>query len=123
MTKTVSLEGRGVIPCPHHTGEAHPYQGPPLPATDLLVLLSRAMGRHAQLGVAIDNLRRILLEEGVLREEPPPLPPDLLHDTRQALDLAQSVIPGVHREALSRITRALERLDLYQDALPPRGLA
>lgn len=123
MDKMISLEGRGVIPCLHNVGEAHAYQGPPLTAADLMLVLGRAMGRHAQLGIAIDNLRRILLEEQVLKEEVPDVPWGLLHEVRAALDLAQSVIAGGHREVLAQVTRALERLDAYQDALPPRGQA
>lgn len=30
MEKTISLEGRGMIPCPLNEAEAHPYKGPPL---------------------------------------------------------------------------------------------
>jgi hypothetical protein len=123
MDKLISLEDRGLIPCLHNIGEAHPYQGPALRSSVLLALLCRAMGRHAQLGLAVDNLRRILTEEHVLTEELRELPPGLLEDVRLALDLAQSVIPGGHREALSRITRALERLDAYQEMIPPRGQA
>lgn len=123
MDKTVTLEGRGIIPCMQHVGEAHTYQGPPMAAPELLSLLSRAMGRHAQLGLAIDNLRQILIAEGLLGQEWPAAPQGLIEEMRQALDLAQSVIPGVHREALAQVTRALERADSYQDALSPRGQA
>jgi hypothetical protein len=123
MEKVIKLAGRGVIPCPHNVGEVHAHAGPPLPAEDLVVLLGRAMARHAQIGVAVENLRRILLEERVLAEEAPQLPMSLLEEVREALGVAQSVVPGAHQEALARITRALEQVDGYQERLPRRGLA
>lgn len=121
--KTVSLEGCGPVPCLQNVGEVHAYTGPPLSGAELLVLFSRAVGRHAQLGVAIDNLRRVLQEEHLLRENLVEVPQALLREVREALELAQGVIPGEHREALAQVTRALERLDIYEDALPPRGQA
>lgn len=108
MEKAISLAGRGVLPCPHHAGEAHPYDGPPLRPEELLALLGRALARHAQLGLAIDNLRRVLVEERLLLEERQEPAPGFLEEIRQALD---------------RITRALDRLDLYQERQAPRGLA
>lgn len=123
MKETISLEGRGVIPCPHNPSEAHPYHGPALRPADLLTLLGRARARQAHSAVAIDNLHRILLEEGILRDERLDPPHLLLEELHQALTLAQSVIPGAHREALTQIMHALERLDAYQDHLPPRGMA
>jgi hypothetical protein len=123
MEKAISLAGRGVLPCPHHAGEAHPYDGSPLRPEELLALLGRALARHAQLGLAIDNLRRVLVEERLLLEERQELAPGFLEEIRQALSMAQAVIPGAQREALDRITRALDRLDLYQERQAPRGLA
>jgi hypothetical protein len=88
-----------------------------------MTLLQRAMARHAQLGIAIDNLRRILLEEHFLHEDNPELPHGLLSEVHHALELAQAVIPGAHRDALTSVIRALERLGAYEDRLPQRGQA
>lgn len=105
MDKTVALEG-SVIPCLYHAGEVHSYKGPPLPAEDLVALLCRAVARHAQIGVAIDNLRRILIHEQVLMEEPPVLPHTLMEELRHAITLAQSVVPGAHQEVLGQAAHA-----------------
>lgn len=123
MDKTISLEGRGMIPCPLNEAEAHPYKGPPLSVADLLTLLDRATMRQVRLSLAIDNLRRILREERILDEDTPELPHLLLEEIRQALSLAQSVIPGAYRDALVQVTQALEHVDAYQDRMPPRGMA
>lgn len=123
MTRPISLVGRGVVPCPHNVGEAHEYHGAPVSPAEALQLLMRAVGRHAQLGVAIDNLRHILIEEQVLSEDPREVPHALLEEVRQVLALAQSLIPGAHREVLLRIIRAQERLDAFEQHSPVRGQA
>lgn len=123
MDRTVSLEGRGIIPCLHNAGEVHAYQGPAIAAADLINLLGRAAARQAQITIAVENLRRILVEERLLVEESPMQPFALLEEVRQTLALAQSVIPGVHQEVLTRLTRMLDRVDAYQDMQPSRGLA
>lgn len=123
MEKAIPLAGRGVVPCLHNAGEAHPYDGPPLRPEDLLALLGRAMTRHLQIGIAIDNLRRILVEERLLMEERQEPTHGFLEEIRQALSMAQAVIPGAQKEALDRVTRALDRIDVYQDRQAPRGLA
>lgn len=119
----ISLRGRGIVPCPHNVGEVHLHDGPPITPAEAISLLSRARSRHARLGVAISNLHRILIEERLLAEDASDPPLDLLEAARQTLSLALSVLPGGQSEALSQITRTLERLDAYQDRLAPRGVA